>query len=137
MKSIRYLIVSIIILFSCNSKENIGNKIDNRKEHPKSIIPDTICTFFPSYQTNNKCKLVRSYVKGVVHDKPLFLRKFSIYYRVEIYEYINSEFKKETFNEIKSELKESYKVNDKNYFIIGSEKYLLKQYDELFLKKKI
>lgn len=126
---------------SCTSSQNIkenANPIEKAQNRDRSgyVIPDSIFSFFPDFSSNFKgFELIVMTENALKSEFPLILSEFDPVKIVETYQ-CNTENSQILENQYYKQALFTISSQDSNYFVIGSERELLKRYDSLRLKEK-
>ncbi len=141
MKRIQLLLVLIVVVYisSCSYNDNKSELYGSSHTIIKRnnfVIPDTLFDFFPNQI--NVCKhltLLSVFDNAQKNKNQLLLSEFEPVFIVEIYQCSNDTM----FNNLILNFKSNclYKVlsEDKDYFVIDSEKDLLERYDSTTIKE--
>lgn len=134
MKSIKFLFLGLLIIpfcISCHQRDR--SKVQFYEVN--YIIPDTLLNFFDEY-FNEELKPLIHITNAGGTELPYYATEFAVTFIVEVYfckdtvwlAKLEEDFKKNGALRIKSD--------EDDYFVIGSERYLLNSYDTVELSKR-
>lgn len=130
MKTTFLCFVFIIGITNCSCT---NNRVENKDIYD---IPDSLFQFFPK-ETNNIFDLLTLSENAQKTDLPYFTEEFAVQFILKVY---SCKSEKMRINTLDSLIKKSLYVvstdDSDNYFMIGSERYLLNKYDSIELRNK-
>ncbi len=133
------LIIGLNVLsctFSQKSKD-VFSVTEELLKRDNYVIPDSLFLFFPDnnksikYENLNIIKISENAEKTEIPFKAIFFTGYEI---IEAYQCENKEFLQQLQEEYSSKSLFVVKSEDKDYFVISSERELLKAYDSLQLQ---
>ena len=125
------LLTFLSLLVMCSSEQRKKQNIKMIK-NDKYIIPDSLYAFFP--KKDSDCKLGIYITNAVENNLPYFFEEFSINYIIKVYSYNNNKLVTALKKDFLRTSINKFTAKDSTYFIIGSERNLLKEYDSLQIK---
>lgn len=135
MKKIVYIFIAVVFITSCTNGQNENNKKSQTKE--VYLIPDSLYSFFPNNPDEYKGIKLNTLVTNAEEiDLPYSKQEFAITYLTKVFMYTDTSYFVKKKKELLNLSIKKFNSIDTNYFIIGSERYLLKRYDTLDLKEK-
>ncbi len=140
MKKIGIILIIGLNVLSCTfsqKSKDVFSVTEELLKRDNYVIPDSLFLFFPDnnksikYENLNIIKISENAEKTEIPFKAIFFTGYEI---IEAYQCENKEFLQQLQEEYSSKSLFVVKSEDKDYFVISSERELLKAYDSLQLQ---
>lgn len=143
MKKILIILIIGLNVSSCtfsqkpsDKKKDFSSMLEESLKRKNYVIPDSLFSFFPDKLDKYKyLKVIYIYNNAEKTETPFGAEEFTGYRITEAYQCENTESLQQLMKEYRSQAIFTIKSERKDYFVIGSERELFKEYDTLQLQK--